>query len=89
MKTCDVCCGLVGACSRSAVYDKIYKEIETDTKLSDSLFIREPGLLQNTTCTQVYTLIYTGIYRVLQCMQVLRFLTAADQISVNQLRGTD
>lgn len=34
------CYGLVGARSRSAVFDKIYKEIVTDTKLSESSFIK-------------------------------------------------
>lgn len=32
------CCGLVGA--SSSVYDKTYKEIVTETKLSDSSFIK-------------------------------------------------
>lgn len=36
IRSCDICCGLVGACSCSTVCDKIYKRIVVDPKLSVS-----------------------------------------------------
>lgn len=60
IRSCDVCCGVVGACSCSAVYDKTYKEIVTDTKLSDSSF--KVKKLTNAVSIQRYTHRYTQVY---------------------------
>lgn len=56
------CCGLVGACSRSAVYDKTYKEIVTDTKLSDSSFIKLTKAVSGHGNIRYIYSVYIGVY---------------------------
>ncbi len=61
IKSCDVRCGSVGACSRSTVYDKTYKEIVTDTKLSDSSFMKLISASRHTH-TVIHTVLHRGVH---------------------------